>query len=232
MPPIYQLLTPAVVLASVGYIASRFSWREYPALATWLLYTAFLTGMTFGNRPFPLWIMGAQAILLPFVVHESIDRSQIRISLCVLRRWVVAGVLGPLALAATWPALNLMQRVNLWRSYFLIALATAMVTLVVYRLWHPVWEHRGDRAHRYGVMACVLLLAFSGVFVKGGIGYMVFPYTMRTYLRVTAISYWAFSALIAGTAVAMTWVLPARKRAAKAAQATTYTNLRVLGRAA
>lgn len=238
MPPIHQLVMPAVLVGCAGYISYRRSWRDYPALLSWMCVTALFTGLTWGNAPYPLWIIFAALAVWPFVIRECLGHSRIRAPLFIVipapvQVVVLAVQAACLAIpfASMTPGLTFIQHANLARSYFLLMCLGVMVAAVIYRLCHPVLERRRDLAYRWGVTAFLLVKAPASTFVKGGLGYRLMPHA--TFAHVSAASYWCLMAAVIVASVAIAWESHLqRKRAAKTPKGMTRTGVIEMDRSA
>jgi|GEM_PF-5851238 len=217
MPPIHQLLMPAVLAGSAGFIAIRNPWRRYPALFSWSLLTAFFVGATWGHQPYPTWIMIAAAILLPLQVRESLVCRRISVS------WRFFGVAlaGAVVLSAAmgYPA----RSWNVARSYYQLSAMAVMIGATFYRLRHPVLESRRDLAYGIGMTLWLSVKAPASTFVRGGLGTLAFPAVSRD--AVEACCYWLLMTCIVGMALAMFAKTPGRKRAAKTPKGKTVTGV-------
>jgi len=226
MPPTHQLLMPAVLAGSAGFIAIRNPWRRYPALFSWALLTAFFVGVTWGNQPYPKWIMIAAAVLLPLQVRESLICRRISVSWRAFGLALAGAVVFSAALG--WPA----RSWNVARGYYQLSAMAVMICATIHRLRHPMIESRRDLAYGLGMTLWLFVKAPASTFVKGGLGTWLFPAVGRDAVEVSC--YWLLMACVVGMALAMVAKGPGRKHAAKNTRGRTVTGLIELqkGRAA
>lgn len=230
-PLILQLLKSAAVVVGAGIVLRRFSRREYPALMLWMLWEVMLQTATFGYRDLPAAMMIAQDGICAAVICEVIRTSRLTVQIGTQIRVFVAVIAGAKILS-TVPHLTEIQSAYLFRSYFLWAAAVVLLTITLIRWWRPVLERKADRIYRVGTTAWIFCLAVAGSFVKGGIGYQLFPRTMGTWQAVHAATCIVVSGTVLAMSAAMYLSVPGRKRAAKTPKGKTKTGLIEMERAA
>lgn len=230
-PLLLQLLKSAAIVAGAGIVLYRFSWREYPALISWMLWEVAYQVATLGGRDIPPVMMLVQDGLCLAVICEVIFLSRIDVRLGATVRTFVA-VMAAAKILASLPDLTAMQEWYLFRSYVLWAAFVVLAGITVRRWTFAIPERKVNRVYRVGMTAWVFVLALSGSFVKGGIGYKIFPYTMRTWNTMHLISCAAVAVTVLAMSAAMYLSVPGRKRAAKRPDGRTVTGLIQVERAA
>jgi hypothetical protein len=223
-PLLLQVVKSVAILAGAWIVLRRFSWREFPALLTWMLWEVAMQTATFGFRDLPGVMLIVQDGICAAAICEVIRMSRLNVRLDVQIRVFLCALAGAKILASI-PELTTVQGWYLFRSYFLWAAFVVLAAISIARWRRPVLERRAVQIYRAGATVWVFVLAVSGMFVKSGLGYQLFPYTMRTWMAVHVATCAAISMTVIVMAAAMYRSVPGRRRAAKDARGKTRTGL-------
>lgn len=230
-PLMLQLAKSVAIVVGAGIILQRFKWREYPALFCFCFWEVAMQSATLGFRNLPTSMQVLQDVVCGAVICEVICRSRLAVQIGAQIRVFVCAVAAAKILASV-PRLTAIQEAYLFRSYVLLAAFGVLLAITVLRWRKPMLERKADGIYRLGATAWVGCLAVSGSFVRGGLGYILFPRTMATWLTVHTLTCLAISATVIGMAVAMHRSVPGRKRAAMSRQGKARTGLIETARAA
>lgn len=205
------MLLPLLELATVVWLVRNIYYRRYPMLLMYLTTKAVATIMTTLSCD---WWPIAWATTQPFrmavcagVVFEVFRFGCLRLSRA--RRWraIVWAVTGStvcmigLRLAVK---LSPLQSFAVARQFYQIVLAVALVAFAVYIRRHPIMENTDHRWYRIIMAATMVRVAIGGMFVKGGFGYLLLPYSMRTWVIVDRLMLGATALLTLALAYYMT----------------------------
>jgi hypothetical protein len=207
----YGLLLPLLELATVWWLVSRIHYRRYRMLLLYLTVEATSQIITITSCNW--WII-AWAASQPFrmtvraaVVFEVFHLGCIQMSR-VEKYWAAAWAAGVslqcCAVGLYFERLSPLQSFDLFRMWFHLILAAALVGLTAYIWRHPILENRDHRVYRLAMTANMVRMFVGAAFVKGGFGYMIFPYTRHTWQVVDRLSWITMMVLVIALAWGMT----------------------------
>ncbi len=217
-----QLVKSGAVVAGAWIVLRRFSFREFPALISWMLCEVAAQSATFGTASLPATFILVRNLVCIAAICEVIRLSRLEVKPALQVRFFLC-VLAGAKILSSLPWLTMTQSWYLFRSWFLWAAAGTMLAICLERWIHPVLERRAVQIYRAGATAWVLVLAVAGSFVTGGAGYKLFPHTMHTWMVMHAGTSLAVSAVVVIMSATMAASAPARKRAAKTPKGLTRT---------
>lgn len=194
------------------------TWRKYPGLFGYLASEAALQGLRCAGVYLPpVAVVPLQLIARTVATVEVLQQARLTgFTREAVARSVGAAISGSaLAAALSGPGLDAGQLQYLFRSYYLVALSSALLASVARRLYAPVLENPRRRVQRYGVAAWILVVTLAGLFVRGGLGYRVFAYERATWEAVDVLSYAALAVIIPALAFAMAATMPKKRTPAK-----------------
>lgn len=223
-PLTWQLVKSVAIVAGAWIVLRRFSFREFPALITWMLWEVAMQSATLGLRDLPRILIIVQDGVCAAAICEVIRLSRLDVRLDVQIRALLC-VLASAKILASIPDLTGLQEWYLFRCYFLMGAFAILLAITVQRWRAPILERRATQVYRLGATAWVFVLAFAGSFVKGGIGYMLFPRTLHTWSVVHVVTCVAIAIVVTTMSAAMAASAPGRKHAAKTPQGMTRTGL-------
>jgi hypothetical protein len=223
-PQLLQMVKAVAIVAGAWIVLRRFSWRAYPALLLWMLWEVAMQTATFGFRDLPASLILVQDGVCAAAICEVIRQSRLGIRLDIQIR-VFLCAMAAAKILSTLPDLTTVQSWYLFRSYFLWAAFGTLFAITLLRWRRPVLERKATQIYRLGATAWIGVLAVSGSFVKGGIGYEIFPYTMATWKAAHAATCAVIALTVIVMASAMYRSVPGKKRAAKDTQGRTRTGL-------
>lgn len=227
-----QLAMPVVQVIGAGVIMSRIPWRDLPALTSLMCSEAFFQGLSFGGVPLPSWALWVRVMVIAAVSAEVLAYARVEVSRELRGRAVALALATAAFLASLAPGLTPMQRVYLFRSYFLLAPCAVIVGAAIVRHINPVLEPKRVRAYRLGAVAWILNLTIAGAFVKGGLGYRILPYTLGTWQTVNLASYAALILTVSGMSLAMWLSVRPKRRGAGAMAAPQVSRVVAIARRA
>lgn len=222
-----------VELAGCAWLCRRMAarWRSHPALLAYLASDALgaLLGALWPAAS--LWYMPVWVVVRTWVVYEIALLGRTAMPNKPWRLAVIAAALCCFAARVT-PDLTVVQHIYLARSYYHLALAGAIAAVVWYRWRRPILECARHKACRLGVAAWLLVIAGAGCFVKGGLGYRLFPYTRHTWELVNTAVYSLLLLVICGLVVGMSRAMQAKPRKAPAGAGRALRQVQTEARAA
>lgn len=200
-------LLPAAELSATAWLTRRVDVRRYPALITYLLsesgwHVAAVAQYTLATRYAQPWRIGMRA----WVIFEVFRLSCIYLNRAQRIKVVAGAVLSSLVAAAGMRYLSHLSPIESFfiaRQYVHLMMAAAMWALCL-GAWPRLRVVSRERsAYRWGVLAWMTVHALSGMFVRGGLGYMLAPYAMPTWDTVNVASYGALVLTATGLAWGM-----------------------------
>jgi hypothetical protein len=203
-------LLPIIELGAAARLASRVWRKPYRILLAFLLVEAvshILLLLSIRWRV-AAWLFGqpvrmaVRALATLEVLHRGcvpMTAGQRWRAVC----WVMSLSLLCCGFFEVWK-LSPMRSFVLFREFFHLILAAALLGLCIHLHREPIAENPDHRYSRLGMTAAMVLLAAAGTFVPNGLGYMIFPYTMQTWRMVDRIQYVAMMVVIVWMAWGMT----------------------------
>jgi hypothetical protein len=208
----WGLLLPALQLAVCGWIIYRIHWRRYPALLTYLVVEALSTTAVLLSGPawVTTWVFSQpfrMAVRLS-LVYEVFRLSCRPLARLIDRLKVAAGVIvfsvAGSGIVSVALGLSALQSFASFRQFFHLTLALMLAVLYLDVWRNPIGENHEHRYYRTIMTLNMIRIAIGAAFVKGGIGYMLTPYTMTTWKIVDTCSWLAAIALTAALGWMMT----------------------------
>lgn len=212
LAPVLTAMLPAVQVIGAWLICSRLSYQKHPALVAYLITESLWQPLAWLGVPIEPWARLIQIPIRTAMVFEVLRYSRIP----ARPRLVIPALAASVALAFAARGLTGTQTLYLARQYYHVLLCAALLWAVIWRWRAPVLECARHRVYRVGAAAWMTVLAASGSFVRGGIGYRIFPHTQAAWDVVNVLTYAALVVVVGAMAVAMTASAP-RKAAAKVA---------------
>lgn len=198
----WALLLPLLEVAAALWLVHRVCWRRYPALLLFLMGDA--AAITLSVLVAPNWITGwltgqpVRMILRTLLCFEilwfgcvRLDRKRkLRAITAIACSSLIAGV------ATAWfVGLSPWRSLLVFRQYFHLELAAAVLGLHLHLMRNPIAENQEHRAYRVIGSLMLVRIALSGMFIQGGFGYLVFPFTRITWTVVDVLSWTTAAAL-------------------------------------
>lgn len=197
-----------IELVAAGWIFWRYPSQRHPAFTALALCEVGAQLLKFAG------LSGSILFLITARYAASLESGNYS-RLCISRpafARAMALILAASAAAASLPAdLSPVQRQYLFRQYATLAVCLWQWAVVVYRWRRPVLECRRHRVYRIGLALWYTPIAIAGTFVPGGVGYMLFSYTRRTWMVVELATY---VSMLLIALLAIVALMPGRKRAA------------------
>jgi hypothetical protein len=184
-----DLLLPVLELATAWWLVRRITYKRYPMLLAYLVTEAVCQVITLSLGLWPVRYMSPLRMAIrACVVFEvfyfgciHLSKAQ-RLGLTVWATTVSAACVTAVAFAVRLEAPS--EFFFVFRQYFHLILAAALVGLTVYIFRNPVLENRDHRVYRYFMTLNMIRVAIGALFVKGGFGYLLLPYGNRTWLMI------------------------------------------------
>lgn len=232
MTPIWiALALPLAELGCAGWLLAR-TGRRYPALIAYLLTEALWHSLALIDYRISTRIgTMPRMVTRYYVVAEVFRLSRSKWGILESSKTglvVLGGIMA--ATIAMKEAIHLspVQSLFVFRQYYYVAMAAALWALIARSYWWPLLENRLARAYRYWIAVWITAIAIPGTFVTGGLGYLVFPHTDRTWNIVNVVA----QVSIFATAVAITLALASRPERTKAVSAARQSTAIIVSRAA
>lgn len=222
MAPLWLICSlPTVEVLAAWAISRRVSWRKHPALITYLLTEALWQPLAWLGVPVEPWSRLIQVAIRTAAVFEVLRYSRVDVK----RRWALCAA-GVAVFAAALAGMTAPQTLYLARSYYQVMLAAVLAAVAVRRWWSPMLEPRRHHACRLGLAAWLAVIAVSGSFVRGGLGYRFAPHTREVWGWVDVLTYAALVLVVVAMAVAMVAGAP-RKVTARSVSNVQVRRLRI-----
>ncbi|HWQ52443.1 MAG TPA: hypothetical protein VN442_02085 [Bryobacteraceae bacterium] len=199
---LWALLLPLIEVATALWLVHRVCWQRYPALLLYLAGDA--AAITLGVLVAPNWVtgwftgqpvrMGLRTLLcfeiLWFGCVRLDRRGKLRATAAIACSSLIAG-----AATAWFVGLSPWRSLLVFRQYFHLELAAALLGLHLHLMRNPIAENEEHRAYRLIGTLILVRIALSGMFVPGGFGYLVWPFTRITWAVVDVLS-WTTAAVL------------------------------------
>lgn len=199
---LWALLLPLLEVAAALWLVHRVYWRRYPALLLYLIGDA--AAITLNVLAAPNWYTGwltgqpIRMLLRAFLCFEILWFGCVRLARPRKAQAIVAAACSSLVaggITACLVGLSPWQSFLVFRQYFHLELAAAVVGLGVHLWRNPIAENAEHRAYRRIGSLMLIRIALSGMFVPGGFGYLVFPFTRQTWAVVDGLSWFTAAVL-------------------------------------
>lgn len=207
----WALFLPLLHVAAALWLIHRVYWRRYPALLVYLLGEAaaitanvllaqnWLTGWL-ASQPVRMVLRALLCFEILYLGCVRLDRGQKARAIGAM----TAAALGVAALIAVPVGYAPWDSFMVFRQFFHLELAAVALGLSLYLWRNPIAENSEHRAYRTFGTLILVRIAVAGMFVRGGLGYLVFPYTRETWEAVNAGSWIAAALLVVLLAWRMT----------------------------
>ena len=198
----WALLLPFLEVAAALWLVHRVYWQRYPALLLYLIGDA--AAITLNVLVAPNWYTGwltgqpARMLLRTFFCFEILWFGCVRLARPQKAQAIAAIAFSSLVaggITAWLVGLSPWQSFLVFRQYFHLGLAAAVVGLDVHLWRNPIAENAEHRAYRLIGSLMLVRIALSGMFVPGGFGYLVFPFTRQTWAVVDGLSWFTAAVL-------------------------------------
>lgn len=198
----WALLLPFLEVAAALWLVHRVYWRRYPALLLYLVGDAATITLNVLAAPnwYTGWLAGqpARMLLRTFFCFEILLFGCVRLTRRSKAQAIASIALSSLAaggVTAWLVGLSPWQSFLVFRQYFHLGLAAAVLGLNVHLWRNPIAENAEHRAYRLIGSLMLVRIALSGMFVPGGFGYLVFPFSRQTWAVADALS-WFTAAML------------------------------------
>ncbi len=199
---LWALLLPILEVAAALWLIHRIYWRRYPALLMYLTGDAAAIALNVLVAPnwYTGWLTGQpiRMLLRAFLCLEVLWFGCVRLAAPQKAKAITAIAFSSLAaggITAWLVGLSPWQSFLVFRQYFHLELAAAVVGLNVHLWRNPIAENAEHRAFRLIVSLMLVRIALSAMFVPGGFGYLVFPFTRQTWRAVDNLSWFTAAVL-------------------------------------
>jgi hypothetical protein len=199
----WALILSLLEVAAVVWLVRRVYWRRYPALLLYLVgdAAAIATTVLFAQNWTVGWLSSQplRMALRAFFCFEILYLGCVRLNRSQKARAIAAmAVSSVVAGAATALVVGLTpwQSFLIFRQYFHLELAALAVGLSIHLWRNPIAENSEHRAYRTIGTLMLVRIALSGMFVTGGLGYLIFPYTGTTWRLVDYLSWFTAALLV------------------------------------
>lgn len=207
----WALALSLLELAAVFWLIRRLYWRRYPALLLYLVGDAISIAITvlFARNWYVGWLASqpVRMLLRALFCFEILYLGCVRLNGAQKAR-AIAAITASSVLAGAGTAilvgLTPWESFLVFRQYFHLELAAVAVGLSVHLWRNPIGENAEHRSFRIIGTLMLLRIAVSGMFVHGGFGYLVLPYTRTTWQVVDYLSWSAAAILVVLLAWRMT----------------------------
>lgn len=207
----YGLLLPLLELAAVGWLVSRIHYSRYCMLLAYLSVEALSQILTITSLDW--WMISwassqpLRMVLRAAVVFEIFTISCVRMTRIQQYRaaaYTLSFSLLAYGITALFIPLRPLESLGLFRMWFHLILTASLVGLTVYIWRHPILENQDHRTYRLVMTATFVRMFVTLSFVKGGFGYLIFPYSLRTWRIVDGASWILAMVLVVVLARGMT----------------------------
>lgn len=199
----WALILSLLEVGAVLWLVRRIYWRRYPALLAYLLGDAVAIAATvlFAQNWYAGWLTSqpVRMLLRAFFCLEILYLGCVRLNRAQKVRAVAAMAASSLAagaVTAVTVGLTPWQSFLVFRQYFHLELAAVAVGLSLHLWRNPIAENSEHRAYRVIGTLMLVRIAVSGMFVRGGFGYVIFPYHRITWEVVNYLSWISAAVLV------------------------------------
>lgn len=202
----WSLLLPAIEMIVIAAMILRIHYRRYVMLIIMLLLDACANVTTFlafrHGKPSwaTIWVLSqpARMVVRTAVVIEIFKLACVEMT--TKERWeaIWSALIATLICwtVVAWSVqLTVLQSAVIFRQFYHLMLVVAVLVLAIQVHRNPVCENSDSYTYRVVVSWMLVRIFLGSCFVKGGIGYVVFPYNDVTW-RVVDITSWALQMLM------------------------------------